>query len=149
MKNVLFLQTMKQRKLNILALLLLFTFLLGTVGVNVTKVYCHRCQESYLHVMVIPADVPCPCQHGCACCHACHNAHKKNCDNAKQEHTFYKVSGDWAASHFEIQFNDMEQACDVMTLFACDENSNVKSFNSSFVYIDTSPPLEVLCIFRC
>lgn len=140
---------MKQRKLNIPALLLLFTFLLGTIGVNVSKVYCHRCQESYLHVLVIPSDVPCPCQRGCSCCHACHNAHKKNCENAKQEHVYYKVAGEWAASHFEIQFNDMEQAFDVMTLFACDKSSYVKPSNSPFVYIDTSPPQELLCIFRC
>ena len=58
---------MKKRKINIPALLLLFSFLLGTIGVNVSKVYCHRCQETYSHVMFIPADVPCPCMHDCVC----------------------------------------------------------------------------------
>ena len=27
--------------------------------------------------------------------------------------------------------------------------SNVQPFNSPVAYIDTSPPLELLCIFRC
>ena len=150
MKIVLFLQMMKQKKLNIPALLLLFTFLLGTIGVNVSKVYCQRCQETYLHVMVIPQDIPCPCTHGCHCCHhMCHNAHKKNCDNAKQEHTYYKVSGDWAMSHFEIQFCDMVRECNFMMSLPDVIISNVQPFNSPVAYIDTSPPLELLCIFRC
>lgn len=150
MKIVLFLQTMKQKKLNIPALLLLFTFLLGTIGMNVSKVYCQRCQETYLHVMVIPQDIPCPCTHGCFCCHQnCHNAHKKNCDNAKQEHTYYKVAGDWTMSHFEIQFCDMVQECNFMMFLPDTVISNVKPFNSPIAYIDMSPPLELLCIFRC
>ena len=141
---------MKQKKWNISALLLLFIFLLGTVGVNVSRVYCQRCQESHLHVVVIPEDIPCPCTHGCTCCHQkCHNAHKKNCDNAKQEHTYYKVSGDWAMSHFEVQFCDMVQECNFMMSLPDTVISNVKSFNSRVAYIDTSPPLEFLCIFRC
>lgn len=85
---------------------------------NLSRVYCQRCQESHLHVVVIPEDIPCPCTHGCACCHQkCHNAHKKNCDNAKQEHTYYKVSGDWAMSHFEVQFCDMVQECQFHDVF--------------------------------
>ncbi len=140
---------MKQRKMNIPALLLLFTFLFGTIGVNVSKVYCHRCQETYSHVMFIPADVLCPCMHGCSCCQACHHMHKKNCDNAKQQHTYYKVYGDWTASYSEIQFNDMVLAVDVTPVFAGDVESIVKSFYPFSLCTDNSPPLEVLCTFRC
>lgn len=140
---------MKQRKINIPALLLLFAFLFGTIGVNVSKVYCHRCQETYSHVMFIPADVLCPCTHGCFCCQTCHNMHKKNCNNAEQEHTYYKVYGDWAASYSEIQFNDMMLAVDLTPVFAGDVESIVKSSYSLLSYTDTSPPLEVLCTFRC
>ena len=150
MKIVLFLRMMMQKKWNISALLLLFTFLLGTVGVNVSRVYCQRCQETRLHVVVIPEDIPCPCTHDCACCHkACHNAHTKNCNNARQEHVYYKVSGDWAMSHFEIQFCDMVQECNFMMFLPDTIISKIKPLNSSIAYIDTSPPLELLCIFRC
>lgn len=140
---------MKKRKINIPALLLLFSFLLGTIGVNVSKVYCHRCQETYSHVMFIPADVPCPCMHDCVCCHACHNMHKKNCDNAKQQHTYYKVYGDWAVSHFEVQFNDMFLATEFTPVFAGSLESIVKPLNPFLSYMDSSPPLELLCTFRC
>ena len=151
MKIFLFLQTMKQKKWNIPAFLLLFTFLLGTVGVNVSRVSCYRCQETYLHVVVIPEDLPCPCTHGCnSCCqHACHKVHKDNCTSSRQQHTYYKVSGDWAMSHFEIQFCDMVQACDFMMPLPQEVISNVKLFNSSLACIDSSPPQELLCIFSC
>lgn len=139
---------MKQRKINIPALLLLFTFLFGTIGVNVSKVYCHRCQKTYSHVMFIPADVLCPCTHGENCCQACH-IHKKNCDNAKRQHTYYKVYGEWAVSYSEIQFNDMLLAVDVTSVFASDVKSIVKSFYAFSLCTANSPPLEKLCTFRC
>lgn len=148
MEKVLFLQMMKQRKLNIPALLLLFTFLLGTIGVNVSKIYCNRCQETYLHVMVVPADVPCPCTHGCVCCQTCHDMHN-NCDNARQDHTFYKVSGEWAASYYEVQFDLFVQSIAITPILFDNDNLFVKSFDSYLAYIDTSPPLELLCTYRC
>ena len=75
--------------------------------------------------------------------------HKKNCDNAKQQHTYYKVYGDWAASYSEIQFNDMVLAVDVTPVFAGDIESIVKSFYLFSSCTVNSPPLEVLCTFRC
>ena len=53
---------------------------------------------------------------------------KRNCDNAKQEHTYYKVSGDWAMSHFEIQFCDMVQECNFMMSLPDAVISNVQPF---------------------
>lgn len=135
--------------MNIRALLLLVVFLLGTIGVNVSKVYCHRCQETYSRLIFIPADTPCPCTHGCVCCHSCHNMHKKNCDNAKQQHTYYKVYGEWVASHFEVQFSDMVMEVDSAPVFSDRATSIVKSFNPALTYTDNSPPLELLCTFRC
>ena len=68
---------------------------------------------------------------------------------AIQEHVYYKVSGDWAMSHFEIQFCDMVQECNFMMFLPDTIISKIKPLNSSIAYIDTSPPLELLCIFRC
>lgn len=140
---------MKHRKLDITALLLLFTFLLGTIGVNVSRVYCNRCQEGYLQVVVVPADVPCPCKRAHTCCGMCHNMHKKACDNAKQQHCFYKVSGDWSISHATVQWCDAVLTDDFMPFFTDASFLVVKPIKSFSLYIDTSPPLELLCIFRC
>ena len=148
---------MKQKKLNIPALLLLFTFLLGTIGMNVSKVYCQRCQETYLHVMVIPQDIPCPCTHGCYCCHhMCHNAHKKNCDNAKQEHTYYKVSGDWAMSHFEIHvemrlqnaLNTLPDKCREIILLKIVEGKKNKEIANQLGLAETTVKTQVQRAYR-
>lgn len=140
---------MKQRKLNVRALLLLFTFLLGTVGVNVNKVYCNHCQETYLHVMVMPGNTPCPCTRDCTCHEPSHHAREQARDDAKPQHAFYKVTGDWAASNFEILFCDMARSRAPMDMLATGERAVVKLSNSLSPYIDLSPPLELLCVYRC
>ncbi|WP_294142696.1 hypothetical protein [uncultured Sanguibacteroides sp.] len=139
---------MKKYRINIPALLLLFTFLLATVGINVIKIQCFGCRMAYVEVQIFPNEDISLCENDC-CSSSCKNPQKSACEQENAEHDFYKLSGDWAVSHMEFQCLDAQDWKDevcfvppITGIVSCSSDIDLSFLN------DFRPP-ELLCIFRC
>ena len=140
---------MRKKRLNISSLFLLLVFLAGTVGINVNKTYCKRCHVYLWQFFLVSFEEGGSALQFCNCCHSCKEGKASSCENADKEHSYYQVDNNYFAVNHHFEFTDLG-VVNVMQLTAVDYPAViVNHFILSDGYMDTSPPCEVLCTFRC
>ena len=140
---------MRKGKLNISAIFLLVVFLAGAVGVNVSRTYCNHCHIYRWQVFFISFEEDGGDVRFCSCCHTCKSRQAMTCENADNDYAYYKIDNSYSMKSHNSHLGDMPAVAVVGSPFGERIDLITNHFNLSVLYMDTSPPQEVLCTFRC
>ena len=140
---------MKKNRLNITALCMLLVFLVGSVGVNVSRTYCSHCDLYRWQVFFVSFEENGADVQLCGCCHKCAKRPMPTCPQATNEHAYYKIADYYSGSSFHFSFDDAFVLVTDRPFAGPDVLLTFNHLALSFACTDSPPSPERLCTFRC
>lgn len=135
---------MKQIIRHTLALLLAVVITWSLCGINVVRLSCGLCHQSYVLLELVPTEKSCPCEGGCCECGHTHE-HEDHI-----EHAFFQIDQSSQIEKYHVASQEIPFLV-VFSLFAPKELTGelVLAQFESFSFIPPPPDRDVLCVYRC
>ncbi|MGL5682717.1 MAG: hypothetical protein ACRDDZ_06610 [Marinifilaceae bacterium] len=135
---------MKQKVQHLFILFYAVILTISMCGINVVRLSCTLCNESYVHLEIMPSETSCPCNGDCCeCGHSHEHEDHKESDFVQVDHTFQvKYSSNitlFAQPLFTI----------LATLLEPVSEDQITDWRIDYLFMPSPPDRDALCIYRC